>query len=215
MNARFLLVALVACNAAPPPPPAPGSAEQLAEYLRTVAGTDETTREREVATWILPEATWNKTIVIPWRVLYAEYAAQFTANAKVTITQLASLDPVTTRRHYAGDRRLTLGEARLRWALPVQYPSMVAELGGHPLDAVFVYDVGNDHWRALLGLDGLALAHVRALDADCAAKLELAGPLGHCTEIGYVVAAAALRGGGPDLARACRMAATMCGNPAP
>ena len=212
---RLLILALIACNAAPPPPPKPGSVEQLAEYLRTVAGADQATREREVATWLLPEATWNKTIIIPWRSLYAEYAAQFAARASATVTQLASLDPVTTRRHWAGDPKLTLGEARLRWALPVQYPSMVAELGGHALDAVFIYDYDNQHWRALLGLDELVLDHVRALDADCAAKLVLAGPLGHCTEIGFVVAAAALRGGGPDLARACRMAATMCGNPAP
>jgi hypothetical protein len=212
---RFLIVALIACNAAPPPPPRPGSVDQLAEYLRTVAGADQATREREVATWLMPEATWNKTIILPWRSLYAEYAAHFAARAEATIAPLGSLDPVTTRRHWAGDRRLTLGEARLRWALPVQYPSMVAELGGRTLDAVFIYDYDNGHWRALLGLDELVLDRVRALDPDCAAKLVLAGPLGHCTEIGYVVAAAALRGDGPDLARACRMAATMCGNPAP
>ncbi len=212
---RFLVFALIACNAAPPPPPKPGSADQLAEYLRIVAGADEATRNREVATWLMPEATWNKTIIIPWRSLYAEYAAHFTAHANETIASLASLDPVTTRRHWAGDRKLTLGEARLRWALPVQYPSMVAELGGHALDAVFIYDYDAQHWRALLGLDDLVIDHVRVLDADCAARLVLAGPPGHCTEIGFVVAAAALRGGGPDLARPCRMAATMCGNPAP
>jgi hypothetical protein len=210
---RLALVALLiaACNA-PPARPKPGSADDLAEYLRGVAGADEATRQREVATWVVPEATWNRTIVPPWRSLYAEYVAGFATASPATIASLASLDPVTTRRHYAGDPRLTLGEARLRWALPVQYPSMVAEIGGRPLDAVFIYD---GRWRALLGVDELVLARVRALDADCAAKVAIAGPLGHCSEIGFVVAAAALRGGGEELAHACRMAAMMCGTPAP
>jgi hypothetical protein len=209
--AIVLVLVLLACNA-PPKPPKPGSADDLAAYLRGVAGADEATRAREVATWVVPEATWNRTIVPPWRSLYGEYVAGFAAASAATVSSLASLDPVTTRRHYAGDPRLTLGEARLRWALPVQYPSMVADIGGRPLDAVFIYD---GRWRALLGLDELVVARVRALDADCAAKVAIAGPLGHCSEIGFVVAAAALRGGGEDLARACRMAAMMCGNPAP
>lgn len=206
-----VLAVLIACNA-PPPRPAPGSATDLAEYLRTIAGADETTREHAVAGWLVPEATWNRTIVPAWRGLYAEYTAQFASRVPIAAAQLASLDPVTTRRHWAGDPHLTLAEARLRWALPVQYPSMVADVGGHPVDAVFIYD---GSWRALLGLDELVLAHVRALDADCAAKVALAGPLGKCTEIGFVVADAALRGNRADLDRACRMAATMCGNPAP
>ena len=206
-----VLAVLLACNA-PPGRPAPGSAEDLAEYLRTIAGTDEATRARAVATWLVPDATWNRTIVPAWRGLYAEYAAQFASRVPAASVALASLDPVTARRHWAGDPKLTLGEARLRWALPVQYPSMVAEIGGHPIDAVFIYD---GSWHALLGLDELVLAHVRALDGECAAKLALAGPLGKCTEIGFVVAEAALRGSRADLDRACHMAATMCGNPAP
>jgi hypothetical protein len=211
MRLAALALVIVACNASSPRPK-PGSADDLAEYLRTVAGSDEPRRADEVATWIVPEATWNRTIVPPWRSLYGEYVAGFTAASSSTIASLASLDPVTTRRHYAGDPKLTLGEARLRWALPVQYPSMVAEIGGRPLDAVFIYD---GHWRALLGIDELVLAHLRALDADCAAKLMLAGPLGHCSEIGFVVAAAALRNDRVELARACRMATMMCGTPAP
>ena len=208
---RLIVLVLVACNATPAQP-APGSADDLAAYLRTVAGADTATRERAVATWLVPEATWNRTIVPTWRGLYAEYVAQFPARAAAITPALASLDPVTARRHWAGDPKLTLGEARLRWALPVQYPSMVARIGDHELDAVFVYD---GTWHALLGLDELVVGHVRALDADCAAKLQLAGPLGKCTEIGFVVADAALRGNRADLDRACRMAATMCGNPAP
>jgi len=204
----------LACNAPPPAPgPKPGSPEHLAAYLSTIAGTDEATRERAVASWLVPEATWNRTLVIPWRSLYAEYAAGFAARVPAVAAQLAALDPVTARRHYAGDRRLTLGEARLRWALPVQYPSDVAEVGGAPIDAVFLFD--GERWRALLGVDELVLAHLRALAPACADKLALAGPLGRCSEVGYLVAAAALHGGGAELDRACRMAATLCGTPAP
>jgi hypothetical protein len=202
---------VVACNA-PPPTPKPGSADELAEHLRGIAGADRPARERAVASWVVPEATWNRTIVAPWRSLYGEYIAGYAAAEQPMLDALASLDPVAARRHYAGDRALTIGEARLRWALPVQYPSMVATIGGRELDAVFIYDGA---WRALIGVDALVMAHVRARDASCAADLDRIGPLGHCNEIGFVVAAAALRGGGPELTRACHMAASMCGNPAP
>ena len=209
---KWLVVTLAcACNA-PPPPPKPGSADELAQYLKTVAGEDQATRERAVASWRVPQETWNRTIVAPWKSLYGEYIAGYATTSHAMQDALASLDPVAARRHYAGDRALTIGEARLRWALPVQYPSMVATIGGRELDAVFVYD---GQWRALLGLDALVMAHVRALDASCAANLDRIEPLGHCNEIGFVVAAAALRGGGPELTRACHMAASMCGNPAP
>jgi hypothetical protein len=208
---RFIVLVLLACNA-PAPPPKPGSADDLAAYLRTIAGADTQPREHAIATWLVPEATWDRTIVPAWRGLYAECVAQFPARAAAITPELASLDPVAARRHWAGDPKLTRGEARLRWALPVQYPSMVATIGGRELDAVFLYDGG---WHALLGLDELVIAHVRALDAECAATLQLAGPLCKCSEIGFVIADAALRGNRPDLDRACRMAAAMCGTPAP
>ncbi len=208
---RVVLAALVACNA-PPTTPKPGSADELAQYLKTIAGEDAATRARAIASWRLPEASWDRTIVSPWKSLYGEYIAGYAVAEHPIQDALASLDPVAVRRHYAGDRALTIGEARLRWALPVQYPSMVATIGGRELDAVFIYD---GQWRALLGVDALVMARVRALDASCAANLDRIGPLGHCNEIGFVVAAAALRGGGPELTRACHMAASMCGNPAP
>jgi hypothetical protein len=207
----LLALALLACNA-PPPIPKPGSADELAKYLETIAGEDQPTREHALQSWIVPEATWERTIVAPWKSLYGEYIAGYATAERPIRDALASLDPVAVRRHYAGDRGLTIAEARLRWALPVQYPSMVATIGGRELDAVFVYD---GQWRALLGLDAIVMAHVRALDPSCAANLDRIGPLGHCNEIGFVVAAAALRGGGPELSRACHMAASMCGNPAP
>lgn len=217
MKLRIVTLALViACNA-PPPAPVPGSPRDLAAYLAAVAGTDRETRAREVATWLVPEATWDRTLMPPYRALYADYAANFSARAAALVDALAPLAPVTARRHYAGDRELTLAEARLRWALPVQYPSAVADIGGAPIDAVFLYD--GEHWRALAGVDELVLARVRALDATCAVELARAGPLDgalrHCSEVGALVASAALRGARAELARACGLANTLCGTPAP
>ena len=204
---------LVACGHAAPPAPAPGTPDDLAAYLRGVAGTDEATRTHEVAGWILDEATWNRTIVEPWRALWPDYARGFDAASARLVTELVLDGPITARRHYAGDPHLTAAQGRLRWALPVQYPSAVAELAGKPIDTVFVFD--GARWRALAGLDELVLARVRSLDPACAALLAKAGPAGHCTEVGWMVADSALEGDSTRFAHACRLAATLCGNASP
>ena len=206
----LILVALAACRAQPL---APGSAEDLAAYLSSLAGADAATREREVAAWVLPEAAWTRTVVAPYRPLYAEYVRAFEAARPELVAQLAVAAPVTARRHFAGDRRLTLAEARLRWAVPVLYPSMVAEHAGTPIDAVFVHD--GSRWRALAGLDSVVLAHVRALDPACAELLAHAGPPGRCTEVGWVIADAALRSDHKAFTHACLLAAPHCGNGSP
>ena len=207
-----LVAVLVACHEVPPLP-APGTPEDLAQYLRGVVGADEAVRRREVGAWIVDEATWNNDIVEPYRALHAEYVRTFDANADAIVARLAAPAEVTARRHFAGDPRLTRAQARARWALPVQFPSAVAELAGAPLDVVFLHDGG--HWRALLGLDALLLAHARALDPACADRLALAGPSGRCTEVGWLVADAALRADRARFAHACQLATTLCGNPAP
>ena len=212
----LLVVALVlvACrDAAPPPPAHTGSAAELAAYLATVAGADEATRKREVASWILDETTWSRDIVEPYRALYNEYVAGFDAQVPAMVAELAPLGAVTARRHFAGDRKLAAAQIRARWAVPVQFPSMVAELAGKPIDTVFIFD--GARWRALLGLDQIVMAHVAALDPVCAAKLALAGPPGRCTEVGWLVADAALRLQHERFAHACALAATLCGNPGP
>lgn len=207
MRARWLLVAAVtgaiACDApAPPSPPA-----ALADHLRALAVADDAVRAREVAAWQLDLAAWDRTIVAPYRDLYDDYARALAAAAPALSAQLARGGVVTTRPHYADDPRLTLGQARARWALPVQFGSVVAELDGAPLDAVFVRDRGR--WRALVGLDHAIRARVAALDAACAAHLDVVQP-GRCSEIGWEIAEAALRRDRPRLTRACALATNLC-----
>ena len=137
MMRGVLVLALVACHDVHAP--APGSSEDLATYLRGLAGADEATRTREVSSWIIGDATWNTTIVEPWRQLHADYVRVYDAAMPAVVARLAAPLQITARRHFAGDPRLTHNQARLRWAVPVQYPSMVAELGGTPIDTVFLY----------------------------------------------------------------------------
>jgi hypothetical protein len=205
-----VVVAAVACRAVDTP--APGSAEELASYLRSVVGADEGTRLREVASWRVPEDTWQRVIVEPFRRLGGDYAGRFEAASQSFVPRLAAPAGVTVRRHYAGDSRLTRSQARLRWTVPVQYPSMVAEVGGTPLDIVFIYD---GHWRALIGLDDVLLARIRDLDPACGDLLAHAGPAGRCTEVAWGVADAGLRGDRAGFAHACQLASTLCGNRSP
>jgi len=193
--------------------PTPGSAEDLAAYLRGVAGADEATRRDAVAGWVLDEAAWRRIVVDPYRDVWRDYVAAFDRARPALVARLAAHGAITTRRHYAGDPRLTRAQGRLRWAVPVQYPSMVAELGGAPIDTVFVYD--GARWRALAGLDDVVLARARALDPACAALLARAGRIGHCGEVGWMIADAALRTQRARFAHACKLAASLCGNEAP
>ncbi len=207
MRGLIVAIALAACSR-PPHPPA-GNPDELAAYLRTVAGADQATREREVASWQLDEQTWNRTIVEPFRGLYADYARGFDAATAPLVAQLAARREVTARRHFIDAPGLTLAQGRLRWTLPVMYPSAVAALGGAPIDTVFVYD--GDRWRALVGLDALVLARARALDARCGELLAHAGRDNSCSQIGWVIADAALRGERSRFDHACALAARLCG----
>ena len=211
------LLALAACNGSPSAPfgPPPRSPEALVAYLQTLsgAGADEATRQREVAGWRLDASLWEHTVVELYRPLHADYERAFAAEAPALVARLAGGGPVTARRHYAGDPRLTRSQTRDRWALPTLYPSLVAEAGGSPIDAVFVPD--GDRWRALIGLDTIVQARVAALDPACAASLALAGPTGRCTDVGAAIVIAALRTDRDQLAHVCRLAETLCGKRSP
>ncbi len=211
MRGLILLLAVASCSRAPAP--APGTPEDLAAYLRTVAGADAATRGRQVTAWQLDERDWNRTVVEPFRGLYADYARDFDAAAAPLAAQLATRGEITARRHFADDPRLTLAQGRLRWTVPVMYPSAVAELAGAPLDTVFVYD--GHGWCALAGVDALVLARVGALDARCGELLAHAGRDDRCSQVGWVIADAALRGDRARFDHACALAAGLCGKASP
>lgn len=195
----------VACREpAPPPPPARTT---LADYLATIAGTDEATRTLEVATWQLDRAAWERTVVAAFRGVHADHGRAFAVAAPGLIARLATRGAITTRAHFAGDPKLTIGQAQARWALPVLYPSEVAELDGIALDAVFVRD--GDRWRAIAGLDTVIRAKAAAIDPACAAYLDVAGSK-QCADIGWVIAEAALRADPARFTHACSLASNLC-----
>jgi hypothetical protein len=212
MRAALACIAcVVACHREPAL--VPGSAEQLAKYLEGVAGADEATRRRAVDSWKLDEPTFRRTVVDPYQALWGDYVVAFERAAPQLVAQLAARGPIAVRRHYAGDPKLSLSQARNRWAVRVQYPSMVAEIGGAPIDTVFAYEGGA--WHVLAGLDDVMLAHVRDRDDACARRLETAGPTGRCTEVGWMIADAALRNQPERFTHACALAVTLCGNGSP
>jgi hypothetical protein len=185
-TARALaLIGLAACSGSHP---AQSPEDRLASYL-THAGS------AEIATWKLGRDDFRQIVVEPFRGLYDDYAAQFDAHPPV-------LGPIEVRKHFASDPALSSSQVRLRWTLPAMYPAYTA------LGTVFVDDHG--HWRALAGLDEALLARIRALDPACADRLLLVGPPGACTDVGWVVADAGLRGDQPRFAHACLLAATAC-----
>ena len=50
-----------------PAPPPPRTRTTLADYLATIAGTDEATRTVEIATWKLDRPAWERTVVATYR----------------------------------------------------------------------------------------------------------------------------------------------------
>ncbi len=209
MQARriALFVLIAACRESPP------QTATLAGYLGSLTIADEEARADAVASWQLDRATWERTVVPTYAGLYDEYARAFAVAAPALVAQLAHGKRrvmIMTRPHFAGDPRLTLGQARARWALPVLYPSEVADLDSITLDAVFVRD-GN-RWRAITGIDSVLRAKVAALDPACAAHLDvLPSPTTKlCSDVGWVIANAALRSERARFDHACSLASNLC-----
>jgi hypothetical protein len=146
-------------------------------------------------------------LVEPYRAAYADYARAFDAAAPALAAQLARAGAITARTHFAGDPRLTRGQARARWAVPVLYPSEVAEVDGAALDVVFVRT--HTGWGAITGIDALIDARIEAQQPGCAAHLATVRD-DACGKIVWTVADAALRADLPRLARACALAANVC-----
>ncbi len=168
--------------------------------------------DRPVAEWRLSRGEWERTIVEPYVRYYEEYARAFEAAAPALEAQRVASRAkpktvVTSRQHYAGDPDLTRGQARTRWALPVQFPALVAQLDGVPIDAVFV-QFGNSY-QAIVGIDQLVIDKTRALDEKCARYLETLGSK-PCQVVGWAIADAALRADAARLQHACSLATTQC-----
>ncbi|HSD87367.1 MAG TPA: hypothetical protein VLB44_07625 [Kofleriaceae bacterium] len=188
MRALAIVIVVAACSR---PAPRPDD-EDLARYLRRVATLDGTSRREEVAKWRLAHRSFDRLVVVPFRDAYDGYDAHFAEH----VAELATSIPATpaVRRHFAGDPRLSPSQGRLRWALPVMYPSYVAD----GIDTVFVRV--EDHWYVLAGLDDAVLDRARTLDPACTARL--AGPV---TDFTWMIADAALRGDRERFARACQL----------
>lgn len=142
----------------------------------------------------LDRDSFHEIVVEPFRALYDDYAAR----PDIPVVP----GPVQVKRHFANDTTLTRSQARLRWTLPVMFPSYAAK------GSVFIEVHGE--WRTLSGLDEALLARVQSLDPTCADRLALAGPPGPCTDAGWVIADSALRNETARFARACQLAATAC-----
>jgi hypothetical protein len=220
LRALALALALAACSDRAPPPPS-GSAEDLAAYLQRLAATDRDTQRREVAAWKLDRATWDRTVVAPFRGRYVAYVSHF--ELRFAGELLPHAGTIAARRHYAGDPRLTVGQAILRWVLPVQYPSLVAELDGAPIDTVFVHD--GVRWRALTGFDQELIEYVEQYaegiqpldtgDQRWPAPACLATMLGvhrasACASLWFEATDAALRNDRPRFDRMCRLSTSLC-----
>ncbi len=165
-----------------------------------------------VGQWKLARDEWIKVVTDPFRDAYADYVRAFDAarpafEAQIREARARGTNSIVSKQHYAGDPELTRGQARTRWALPVQAPARVVTLDGEPLDAVFVR-VG-DRYRAIVGTDVIVIDKTRALDADCAKYLETLGSK-MCQTVGWEIADAALRADKPRLAHACSLAKGQC-----
>jgi hypothetical protein len=219
-----LAAALVACRASDKPRdaglPAAPSLETFAAGLLATSGPE---LEQKLAALVLDPTSFDQVITTPYDRLYAAYAAHFPAASADFAAELRRLStfstgsddgaggarpPLTARRHYADDPALSLEQARLRWALPVQAESWVLSFGAHTLDAVWVTRGGR--WFLLLGLDEAARAALAAAAPSCADHAPKAGRAGGCSDAVWMAQDAALRAEPERLARACDRAAHFC-----
>lgn len=199
----LVVVVTIACRREPI-----AQSADLATYLRDVAALDRTGRDLEIASWRFDAAGWNRTVVEPYRAVFDDYVRAFDPDRLVGF-----IGDIDVRPHFADDPKLTAGQARARWALPVAFPSQVATAAGAPIDAVFVRD--GDRWRVIVGLDVIINDRVDRRDRACATAIDRQLPSKRCRDVAWVVADAALRTDDARFARACALAATTCGTPSP
>ena len=204
-----------ACTRAPSPEARPGPdglAAALQATLDTIAAAPDRDRAARdaVAAWRVPQSSWRAQVTDAYREHWRDYAAAFDADAPAIAAQLAraaARSPRTIRAQwqYADDPSLTDAQVRVRWVMPTGQPGVVAWIADQRVDTVFVWD--SSEWRALIGADDVIVGAVRALEPDCVPAILAAGPPGHCSSIGWLIADAALRGQRDRLRRGCALAA--------
>lgn len=216
-------LAAAACRE-PATPAADAARAQPAPSLETTVAhlLAELDLEAAVAALQLPLAAFVDVLTTPYDRFHPAYAARFTAAASAFAASLRALvergasgapPVITVRRHYAGDAALSLSQARLRWALPVQAPSWLVTVDGAPLDTVWVSHAGR--WYVLLGLDDAARAPLAAQAPTCAAATAFAGRAGPCSDAAWMALDAAMRGDAERVARACGRVEHHCADAAP
>ncbi len=201
--AVMLVTAVPVCREERAPPP-PRELVPLARYLEQVLNLRD--REFEIGTWLMDRATWNRIVVPPFTALYDDHHREF-EQARVKLVRVKATGPRETRRHFAGDAALTLGQARARWLLPPLFPSQVAVTNNEPIDVVFVPD--GDRWYVLTGIDRILRAQVDRLDPACGALID-EGDSKVCRDAAFAVATAALRTDPTRFQHACAIAKTAC-----
>jgi hypothetical protein len=219
----LLPLAAMSCGDSPPssPPPDPatmGPAASLAAAVRELlARPDAPALERALADMQLDPVAFDDVLTAPYDRQYAGYQARFPAAVPALAAELRRLaaeddapsaSSVAIRRHYAGDARLSLQQARLRWALPVQAESWLVEVGGALVDAVWVRRHGR--WFLLLGLDEATRQILAAAAPECAASVSRAGRPGGCSDAAWMALDGAMRGDAARVARACARAQHHC-----
>lgn len=201
MRAAIVALGLVACHRAEQPP------ATLVELLTSVTSAGPATRAQIIGAWKIDRDTWQRVTTDPYRGLYDDYVRAFDAAVPTLVTRLAHPGAIAVRPHFGGDPKLTLGQARARWAQPVQAPSEIAEIDGAPVDAVFVHE--GTRWGVIVGIDTILREHASAMDPACAAFLERTTPK-LCDDALWVVAEAALRGDRARFDHGCTLAANAC-----
>jgi hypothetical protein len=198
----------------PPPPQDAEDLHRLADYLRTLPAMDEAARTAEIRSWKLDPHTFERTVQRPYLTLYPDYAARFDDAVPALVAAFGPRPDshIEAHRHYADDSTLTPSQFRIRWALPVEYPTAIAVRDGAVIDAVFA-PAPDGHWGILANLDAIARTRVHAWDAACDAYLDRAVHLGRCGEVGWAIVDSALRGDRPRFDHSCKLAAGACGQP--
>ena len=205
---RPIVVAIVVafgCHREPAKP-------DLAADLAGLADLDTAVREHQVESWRFDVDEWSHTMAPPFDRAWNDYQRPFDRAVSHLADQLASHSPIEVRQHYADDPKLTINQARARWAMPVLAESFVATIGGTPIDAVFIR-VG-DSWRAIAGFDFAIRDVIDKLAPACGELIDRSFAKS-CRDVAWAVADAALRSDRPRFDHACALARTSCGKPTP